>query len=188
MRTPCFSLLLSFFQKDCRLIWCQLQSEVENAVKSLVSTAIIDPNVKGGVRWPLGKESIGERFSIVGVWHTDYKAFRNETMRLKLRHADRFDHRTSTGGVSDEVTFKLTAISCKLEVSEIYLKDCCVLLFCSYLLLGYTFHICLFMWILLVPTFRRLSISSPHLQNQLFNASTLQNLTNNLRNSFSWRF
>ncbi|AQK53530.1 uncharacterized protein [Zea mays] len=96
-----------------------LDSEVENAVKSLVSTAIIDPNVKGGVRWPLGKESIGERFSIVGVWHTGYKAFRNETMRLKLRHADRFDHRTSTGGVSDEVTFKLTAISCKLEEDDL---------------------------------------------------------------------
>jgi hypothetical protein len=112
---------------------------VENAVKSFVSAAIIDPNVKGGIRWPLGKESIGERFSIVGAWHTNYKAFKNETMRLKLRHADRFDHRSSTGEVSDEVTFKLTAISHKLEVSEIYSKDWCVLLFCSYLLLGYIF-------------------------------------------------
>jgi hypothetical protein len=112
---------------------------VENAVKSFVSAAIIDPNVKGGIRWPLGKESIGERFSIVGAWHTNYKAFKNETMRLKLRHADRFDHRSSTGEISDEVTFKLTAISRKLEVSEIYSKDWCVLLFCSYLLLGYIF-------------------------------------------------
>ncbi|CAD6250944.1 unnamed protein product [Miscanthus lutarioriparius] len=106
---------------DLRLMLCKkrilknLDYEVKNAVKSLVSAAIIDPNVKGGIRWPLGKESIGERFSIVGVWHTNYKAFRNETMRLKLRHADRFDHRSSTGEVSNEVTFKLTAISRKLE-------------------------------------------------------------------------
>ncbi|XP_066320374.1 uncharacterized protein [Miscanthus floridulus] len=106
---------------DLRLMLCKkrilknLDSEVKNAVKSLVSAAIIDPNVKGGIRWPLGKESIGERFSIVGVWHTNYNAFRNETMRLKLRHADRFDHRSSTGEVSNEVTFKLTAISRKLE-------------------------------------------------------------------------
>ena len=73
---------------------------------------------KGGLRWPLGKESIGERFSIVGVWHTNYKAFRNKTSRLFLRHADRFDHRSSTGEVSDEVTFKLTDISNRLKVSK----------------------------------------------------------------------
>jgi hypothetical protein len=102
---------------------------VENALKSLVSSAVIDPDVKGGLRWPLGKESIGERFSIVGVWHTNYKAFRNETLRLKLRHADRFDHRSSTGEVSNEVTFKLVGMSRRLEVSKIYSKDSCILLF-----------------------------------------------------------
>uniref|UniRef100_A0ACD5X3W3 Uncharacterized protein n=1 Tax=Avena sativa TaxID=4498 RepID=A0ACD5X3W3_AVESA len=92
-----------------------IDPEVENAIQSLVSSAILDPNVKGGLRWPLGKESVGERFSIVGVWHTNYKAFRNKTLRLKLRHADRFDHRSSTGEVSNEVTFKLTGISNLLQ-------------------------------------------------------------------------
>jgi hypothetical protein len=91
---------------------------VENAIESLVSSAILDPNVKGGLRWPLGKESISERFSIVEVWHTNYKAFRNETLRLKLRRGDRFDHRSSTGEVSNEVTFKLTVISNILQVSK----------------------------------------------------------------------
>ncbi|XP_062223271.1 uncharacterized protein LOC133922111 isoform X2 [Phragmites australis] len=109
---------------DLRLMLCakrilkHLDSEVESAIKSLVSSAVIDPNVKGGLRWPLGKESIGERFSIVGVWHTNYKAFRNETLRLKLRHADRFDHRSSTGEVSNEVTFKLIGISRRLEDAD----------------------------------------------------------------------
>ncbi|KAM0862274.1 hypothetical protein ACQ4PT_045391 [Festuca glaucescens] len=92
-----------------------LDPEVENAIQSLVSSAILDPNVKGGLRWPLGKESIGERFSIVGVWHTNYKAFRNKTLRFKLRHADRFDHRSSTGEVSNEVSFKLIGISNRLQ-------------------------------------------------------------------------
>uniref|UniRef100_A0A0D9YSM5 DUF7903 domain-containing protein n=1 Tax=Oryza glumipatula TaxID=40148 RepID=A0A0D9YSM5_9ORYZ len=95
-----------------------LDAEVENAINCLVSSAVIDPDVKGGLRWPLGKESIDERFSIVGVWHTNYKAFRNEKLRLKLRHADRFDHRSSTGEVSNEVTFKLIGISASLEAVD----------------------------------------------------------------------
>lgn len=90
---------------------------MENAIKSLVSSAIVDPDAKGGLKWPLGNESIGERFSIVGVWHTSYSAFRNKTLRLKLRCADRFDHRSSTGEISNEVTFKLTGISERLQVT-----------------------------------------------------------------------
>ncbi|CAM0947349.1 unnamed protein product [Alopecurus aequalis] len=92
-----------------------IDPEVEKAIQNLVSSAILDPDVKGGLRWPLGQESIGERFSIVGVWHTNYKAFRDKTLRFKLRHADRFDHRSSTGEVSNEVTFKLTGISKRLQ-------------------------------------------------------------------------
>ncbi|XP_047070940.1 uncharacterized protein LOC124679177 [Lolium rigidum] len=92
-----------------------LDPEVENAIQSLVSSAILDPNVKGALRWPLGKESIGERFSLVGVWHTNYKAFRNKTLRLKLRHSDWFDHRSSTREVSNEVSFKLIGISNRLQ-------------------------------------------------------------------------
>ena len=95
-----------------------MQPEVENAIQSLVSSAILDPNVKGGLRWPLGKESIGGRFSIVGSWRTNYKAFRNKTLRFKLRHADRFDHQSSTGEVSNEVSFKLIGISKILRVSK----------------------------------------------------------------------
>ncbi|KQJ99555.1 uncharacterized protein LOC100821526 [Brachypodium distachyon] len=92
-----------------------LDTEVQSAIETLVSSAIVDPDVKGGLRWSLGKESTGERFSIVGVWHTNYRAFRNKTIRFKLRHADRFDHRSLTGEVSNEVTFKLIGISRRLQ-------------------------------------------------------------------------
>ncbi|XP_020111145.1 uncharacterized protein LOC109726120 isoform X1 [Ananas comosus] len=88
-----------------------LDDEVENGINQLISSAIIDSEVKGGLRWPFGKESVAERFSVVGVWLTRYKAYRSKTMRLKLRHADRFDHKTSTGEVANEVTLKLSAIS-----------------------------------------------------------------------------
>ncbi|XP_051202908.1 uncharacterized protein [Lolium perenne] len=92
-----------------------INPEVKNAIDSLVSSAILDPDVKGGLRWPFGKESIDGRFTIVGVWHTNYKAFGNKTLKLYLRHADRFDHQSSTGEVSNEVTFKLTGISKRLQ-------------------------------------------------------------------------
>lgn len=98
-----------------------LQDEVENAINQLISSAIIDSEVKGGLRWPFGKESVAERFSVVGVWLTRYKAYRSKTMRLKLRHADRFDHKTSTGEVANEVTLKLSAISELLRVSAFLL-------------------------------------------------------------------
>ena len=73
--------------------------------------------MKGGLRWPLGKECLAERFSVVGVWHTKYKVFRGQSMKLRLRHADRYDYKTSAGEVSEEVTLKLTGISKLLKVS-----------------------------------------------------------------------
>lgn len=93
------------------------QNEENECLNKLVKSAIVDPSVKGGLRWPLGKESVADRFSVVGVWHTKYDAFKSQTTRIKLRHVDRFDHRTSTGEVSSEVTLKLTGISKYLRVS-----------------------------------------------------------------------
>lgn len=88
-----------------------LDDEETDGINKLIESAVIDPDVKGGLRWPLGTESAAYRFNIDGVWHTKYKAFKSQTAKIKLRHADRFDHRTSTGEISLEVTFKLTGIS-----------------------------------------------------------------------------
>lgn len=88
-------------------------------MRELLKYAILDPHAKGGLRWPLGKETFGDRFSVVGVWHTKYKAFRGHTMRLKLRDADRFDFRTSTGEVAREVTLKMLGISRMVRVSSL---------------------------------------------------------------------
>lgn len=88
-----------------------LTDEEEHGIKELLKSAVLDSDVRGGLRWPLGKETFGDRFSVVGVWHTKYKAFKGLMMRLYLRDADRFDFLTSAGEVSREVTLKMVGIS-----------------------------------------------------------------------------
>ncbi|XP_074566315.1 uncharacterized protein LOC141822912 [Curcuma longa] len=86
----------------------------KDSIKRLVSDAIIDPNVKGGLRWSLGKDSVNGTCSIVGVWHVKYKNFKSQNMRINFRYADRIHHITSFGRVSNEVNFKLTGVSQQL--------------------------------------------------------------------------
>ncbi|OMO84666.1 hypothetical protein CCACVL1_10728 [Corchorus capsularis] len=101
---------------DLRLMLCHKRiltslndDEIQN-IKNLVDSAVVDPDVKGGLRWPLGKAYTGERFSVVGVWHTTATSYQSSSMRLKVRHADRFDFRTSYGESSKEVVLKLKGI------------------------------------------------------------------------------
>ncbi|XP_050221413.1 uncharacterized protein LOC130014505 [Mercurialis annua] len=81
---------------DLRLMLCSKRiltadlTDVEiNSIKELVSSAVLDSDVKGGLRWPVGKTSSGDRFSVVGVWHTVTTAYSSPSLRLKVRHADR---------------------------------------------------------------------------------------------------
>ncbi|KAF6996947.1 hypothetical protein CFC21_013221 [Triticum aestivum] len=92
-----------------------IDPEVENAIKSLVSSALVDPNARGGFRRPLGNKLIDERFSIAGVWRTNYKTFGNKLLKMYLRHTGRFVQGSSTGEVSNEASFKLAGISKRLQ-------------------------------------------------------------------------
>ncbi|KAF5948188.1 hypothetical protein HYC85_014145 [Camellia sinensis] len=92
-------------------------------IRSLINSAVLDPDVKGGLRWPLGKESSGDRYTVVGIWHTNAKTFRSSSMRLKVRHADRFDFRTSAGEVTEEVSLKMTGIASQLRVLRGYVHQ-----------------------------------------------------------------
>lgn len=74
----------------------------------------------GGLRWPLGKATSGDRFSVCGVWHTIIKVYTNPSIRLKARHVDRFDFRTSVGESASEVYLKLKGIVSLLQVIIIY--------------------------------------------------------------------
>ncbi|XBJ26824.1 hypothetical protein VPH35_004176 [Triticum aestivum] len=83
--------------------------------RPLVSSALVDPNARGGFRRPLGNKLIDERFSIAGVWRTNYKTFGNKSSKMYLRHTGRFVQGSSTGEVSNEVSFKLAGISKRLQ-------------------------------------------------------------------------
>nr|GMC91267.1 DNA ligase [Ipomoea batatas]GME19159.1 DNA ligase [Ipomoea batatas] len=106
---------------DLRLMLCTkrimiaLTDDEIDGIKALISSAVLDSDVKGGLRWPLGKNSSGDRYSIVGVWHTTAKTYRSSSIRLKVRHADRFDFRTSSGEVAREVTLKLHGIVSQIQ-------------------------------------------------------------------------
>jgi len=52
----------------------------------------------------------------IEVWHTMAKAYKSPSMRLKVRHADRFDFRTSTGEASRDVSLKVKNIVSLLQV------------------------------------------------------------------------
>ncbi|KAL6497687.1 hypothetical protein OROHE_027012 [Orobanche hederae] len=109
---------------DLRLMLCTkrilvaLTDEELGNIKSLIDSARLDSEVKGGLTWPLGKQSSGDRYTVVGVWHTMSETFTNSSMRLKIRDADRFDFRTSTGEVAKEARLKLPGIISVLGVEE----------------------------------------------------------------------
>ncbi|XP_078151298.1 uncharacterized protein LOC144546631 [Carex rostrata] len=88
-----------------------LDADVANGIHQLISAAVIDPEVKGGLRWPLGKESAADRFVIVGVWHTEHKILSRDKIRVDLRQADCFDYHSSTGEDVNDVSLKLSGLS-----------------------------------------------------------------------------
>ncbi|XP_019426694.1 PREDICTED: uncharacterized protein LOC109335085 [Lupinus angustifolius] len=52
---------------DLRLMLCSkriltvLKDDEMGCIQSLIESAVLDPNVKGGLRWPLGKSTSGDR-------------------------------------------------------------------------------------------------------------------------------
>ncbi|KAI3943163.1 hypothetical protein MKW92_021430 [Papaver armeniacum] len=81
-------------------------------LKILLDSAILDGNVKGGLRWPLGKEHSSEgRYSVIGAWHTTVKTFKNSSLKLRLKHSDIFDFCTSDGIVENELTVDMKEIN-----------------------------------------------------------------------------
>ncbi|XP_052184436.1 uncharacterized protein LOC127796378 isoform X2 [Diospyros lotus] len=90
----------------------------KHCIRNLVNSAVLNSEVKGGLRWPLGQETSGGRFTVVKTWHTNAKIFQGSSMRLKVRDADRFDFLTSVGEVAREVSLKMTEISEPLKQND----------------------------------------------------------------------
>ncbi|XP_059308187.1 uncharacterized protein LOC132059564 [Lycium ferocissimum] len=100
-------------------IMMALSDEEINGIKNLIGSAVLDSEVKGGLRWPFGDDSSGSRYAVIAVWHTTANSYGNSSIRLKLRHADRFDFRSSTGEVSQEASLKMPGIVSQLQKQTI---------------------------------------------------------------------
>ncbi|KAM3684104.1 hypothetical protein ACB098_11G018700 [Castanea mollissima] len=96
-----------------------LTDDEMQSIRSLINSAILDQDVKGGLRWPLGKASSGGRYCVVGVWHTIAKDYKSSSLSLKVRHADRYDFRTSIGEATREINLKLKNIVSLLQEQEV---------------------------------------------------------------------
>ncbi|XP_044466607.1 uncharacterized protein LOC123196618 isoform X1 [Mangifera indica] len=116
---------------DLRLMLCfksivtDLTDEEMQSLKNLINSAVLDPGVKGGLRWPLGKSNSGDRYHVSGVWHTEIKLYESTSLKLKVRHADRFSFESSTGESAVEITLKLKRLASdilerKVDTDTIY--------------------------------------------------------------------
>ncbi|KAK6791810.1 hypothetical protein RDI58_010891 [Solanum bulbocastanum] len=59
-----------------------------NEIKNLIGSAVLDSEVKGGLRWPFGEDSSGSQYAVTGICHTTVKSYGNSSIKFKLRHAD----------------------------------------------------------------------------------------------------
>ncbi|CAN4115237.1 unnamed protein product [Withania somnifera] len=99
-------------------IMTALSDEEINGIKNLIGSAVLDSEVKGGLRWPFG-DSLGSQYAVIGVWHITARSYGNSSIRFKLRHADRFDFRSSTGEVAQEASLKMQGIVSHLRKQTI---------------------------------------------------------------------
>ncbi|KAK9919320.1 hypothetical protein M0R45_027924 [Rubus argutus] len=78
-------------------------------IKDLINSAVVDPDVKGGLRWLI------DRFHVIGNWHTITTTYKNPSLTLKIRHANRFAFTTSTGDTTLEIRLFLKELVSMLQ-------------------------------------------------------------------------
>ncbi|KAJ4721187.1 DNA ligase [Melia azedarach] len=100
-------------------ILADMTDDEMHIIRNLINSAILDPEVKGGLRWPLGKANSGDRFTVIGVWHTKFRSYKNSSLRLKVRHADRFDFKTATGEAAVEIALKLKRVVSEIQEEKV---------------------------------------------------------------------
>ncbi|KAI3857771.1 hypothetical protein MKX03_021090 [Papaver bracteatum] len=82
-------------------------SEELKCLKHLVDSAILDGSVKGGLRWPLGKEHSSDgRYSVVKTLHNTVKTFKNSSIKLRLNNFS-----TSDGQAENELVLDMKGIN-----------------------------------------------------------------------------
>ncbi|KAI3963816.1 hypothetical protein MKW92_025693 [Papaver armeniacum] len=87
-------------------------SEELKALNYLVDSAILDGSVKGGLRWPLGKEHSSDgRYSVVKTFHSTVKTFKNSSIKLRLINEHWFNFFSSDGEVENELVLDMKGIN-----------------------------------------------------------------------------
>ncbi|KAK2638076.1 hypothetical protein Ddye_025871 [Dipteronia dyeriana] len=107
-----------------RIVSALLNDEM-HSIRNIVNSAILDPEVKGGLRWPLGKPCSGDRYSVIGVWHMIAKKYKSPLLNLKARHVDRFDFKVTIDESTVEVNLKLRGIVSHLQEVNIERDSIC---------------------------------------------------------------
>ncbi|KAL9436513.1 hypothetical protein AB3S75_022544 [Citrus x aurantiifolia] len=95
-----------------------LSDDEMNNIRILINSAIPDPKVKGGLRWPMGKSYSGS-YTVVGVWHHEFKSYKSPSLKLKIINVDRFFFKTGTGVATIEINLKFRRIVSEIQDGEI---------------------------------------------------------------------
>ncbi|KAF8093031.1 hypothetical protein N665_0392s0006 [Sinapis alba] len=96
-----------------------LTEEETNSIQGLLDSATVDSSVIGGLRWPVGKPSSVNGYTIFEACHVKTTTYKNRTIRLRVREADRFNMRFGTREVDRGVTLILQDINTKLQEKNI---------------------------------------------------------------------
>ncbi|CAM8963107.1 unnamed protein product [Rhodiola kirilowii] len=105
---------------DMRLMLAKRNSDAlidkeMQSIRLFISSAILDSNVNGWLRWPIGMACYGLRYRVIGVWHIKCITYKKSSMRLRMRDVDRYDYQSSTEDFAREVVLKHNDIGSKLK-------------------------------------------------------------------------
>ena len=105
-----------------------LQEDDKQMIRNLIDSAVVDSNVQGGLRWPLGKTGFGQKFRVYLTSQITCKVYKNSSLKLKINEVDEYYLVSSKGLVEKEVVMSLKGLSSELLV-------------CNYLFCGLIFKI-----------------------------------------------
>ncbi|KDO39884.1 hypothetical protein CISIN_1g0171372mg, partial [Citrus sinensis] len=86
-----------------------------NSIRILINLAILNPKVKGGLRWPIGKSYSGN-YRVVGVWHQEVKSYKSPSLKVKVRNIDRFRFKSGNGEAIIGINLKFRRIVPEIQV------------------------------------------------------------------------
>ncbi|XP_062084275.1 uncharacterized protein LOC133790608 [Humulus lupulus] len=110
---------------DMRLDLCTrrpvtaLTDDELQSIKELIDSAILDREVKGGLRWPLGNAVSGDKIRVTAVWHVISKKYKNPSLKLKIKNVDRYKFLSSTGEPTREVVIMLKGVASELMKQKV---------------------------------------------------------------------